>query len=104
MADFNALLIDSVDETVREVLGAKATSALWRHYEAYLGITRDEIPHKLPMLFESLRGVFGVGGDILGQGIVRRLYMKARVPLLLIPNRKLEDYVEELKRILAETS
>jgi hypothetical protein len=43
--DFNELLVDSVDEAITEVLGAKVTSAFWHHYQAFLGITREAVQH-----------------------------------------------------------
>jgi len=100
--DFNDLLIDSVDETITEVLGSRVTSAFWYHYQAYLGVSRDEMPYRLPTLFESLKGVFGVGGETLGRIVVKKLYAKANVPLNYSSDRSLLEYVEELKQTLAE--
>jgi len=100
--DFNALLVDSVDEAISEVLGSRVTSAFWHHYQAFLGITRDEMPYRLDTLFASLKGTFGVGGETLGRHIVKKLYAKANAPLELKPDHTLAEYVEELKQILAQ--
>ena len=100
--DFNDLLIDSVDEAISEVLGPRVTSAFWYHYQAFLGITRDEMPYQLPTLFESLKGTFGAGGETLGRIVVKKLYAKANVPLNYDQNRPLLEYVEELKQTLAQ--
>ena len=100
--EFNDLLIDSVDEAITDVLGSRVTSAFWYHYQAFLGITRDEMPYRLPTLFESLRGTFGVGGETLGRIVIRKLYVKAKVPLNYDPNRPSLEYVDELKQTLAE--
>ena len=54
--DFNDLLVDSVDEAISEVLGNRVTAAFWYHYQAFLGITRDEMPYRLDTLFASLLG------------------------------------------------
>jgi hypothetical protein len=98
--DFNDLIVDSVGETVTEVLGAKVTSAFWYHYQAFLGITREEMPYHLDTLFSSLKESFGVGGETLGRRIVQKLYAKVNVPLNYVIGRPLTDYVEELKQIL----
>jgi len=100
--DFNELLVESVKETISEVLGARVTPAFWYHYQAFLGMTRDEMPYRLDTLFSSLKGMFGVGGETLGRRIVKKLYAKAGVPLNYVPDRPLTDYVEELKEILAK--
>ena len=100
--DFNDLLVDSVDEAISEVLGNRVTAAFWYHYQAFLGITRDEMPYRLDTLFASLKGAFGVGGETLGRVIVKKLYAKANIPLDLKADRSFTEHVEELKRILAE--
>jgi len=99
--DFNGLIVESVDETVAEVLGVRVASAFWYHYQAFFGITREEMPYALDTLFSSLKKIFGVGGEILGRRIIQKLYGKVGVPLNYAPGHPLTDYVEELKRILA---
>lgn len=100
--EFNVLLIDSVDETISEVLGGRVTRAFWHHYQAFLGIGRDEMPDHLDKLFSSLKGMFGDGGDTLGRVIIKKLYAKANIPLELKPDRPLTEYADALKQILAQ--
>ena len=94
--------MESVSEAVSEVLGNRVTSAFWYHYQAFLGVTREEMPYRLDTLFSSLKNTFGVGGETLGRIIVKKLYAKVNVPLELKPDRTLAEYVEELKQILAQ--
>ena len=100
--DFNDLLIDSVGEAITDVLGARVTPAFWQHVQAYLGITKEEMPYHLDTLFSALKDAFGVGGDTLGRIIIKKLYAKAGVPLEYTPNHPLVEYVEKLKELLAE--
>ena|GEM_PF-562535 len=100
--EFNALLIDSVDEAISEVLGGRVTRAFWYHYQAFLGIGRDEMPDHLDKLFSSLKGMFGVGGETLGRVIVKKLYAKANIPLELKPDRTLTEYATALKQTLSQ--
>jgi len=99
---FNDILVDSFDEVVTEVVGVKVSSILWRHYQAFLGITRDEIPHQLPKLFESIQTIFGTGDGTVGERVVKKMYAKAHVPLEYIDNRPLAEYAEKLKQILTQ--
>jgi len=99
--DFNRLIVESVEESVAEVLGARVASAFWDHYQAFFGITREEMPYALDTLFSSLKKIFGVGGEILGRIIIRKLYAKVGVPLNYASGHPLRDYVEGLKQILA---
>jgi hypothetical protein len=100
--EFNDLLIESIDETVRDILGAKVNQAFWYHYQAFLGVTRDEMPYRLETLFTSLKTAFGIGGETLGRAIVRKVYAKTSVPLTYVPDKPLVEYIEELKQILAQ--
>ena len=100
--DFNDLLVDSVTEAISEVLGGRVTPSFWYHYQAYLGITREEIPYRLDTLFAGLKDAFGMGGQTLGRIIIRKLYAKTGVPLKWVPDRPFPEYIEELKRTLAE--
>jgi hypothetical protein len=99
---FDHLLLESIDEAVTEVLGAKVTSILWRHWEDNIGVTREDLPNHLPKLFESIQTTFGRGGETVGERVIKRLYTKANVPLEYSQNRPLEEYVKKLKQILAE--
>ena len=100
--DFNNLLVDSVGEAITDVLGAKVTTAFWQHIQAYLGITKEEMPYRLDTLFSALKDAFGVGGDTLGRLILKKLYAKVGLPLEYTPDRPLVQYVEELKEYLAK--
>lgn len=101
--DFNDPLIDSVEETVREVLGAEVNPAFWFHYQAFLGISREEMPNRLDAFFASLKGTFGVGRDILGRLIVKKVYSKANVPFTYVPDKPLAQCLEELKQTLSQS-
>jgi hypothetical protein len=98
--DFNTLLIDVVDEVVTEIFGTKSSSMFWHHYQAFLGITREEMPNQLPALFDSLRTIFGSAQQTLSEVIIRKLYEKANLPLNYSPKRPPAQYAEELKQIL----
>jgi hypothetical protein len=99
-ADFKGLLVDSVEETIAEILGAKVARILWRHWETDLDITRENMPSNLQKLFESMQTIFGRGGETVGARVIRKLYAKADVPLEYLDNRRLTGYAEELRQSL----
>jgi len=99
--DFNDWVVESVDEAIRDVLGPEITDKLWNHFQGLLGITREEIPYRLPSLFQYLNATLGIGGATLSLVIVKKLYAKAKVPLNYAPSRPLAEYIDELKQILA---
>ena len=101
-SDFDDLLVEAIDETLSEVLGHRANQAFWYHFQAFLGISRNEMPHHLDTLFTALNIMFGVGGESLGRRIVRKLYAKVNVPLDYYADRPLMECIEELKQILTK--
>jgi len=100
--DFNDLLVDAIDETLSEVLGHRVNQVFWYHFQAFLGINRDEMPQHLDTLFTALNTVFGVGGETIGRRIIRKLYAKGKVPLNYTDGRPLLEYIEELEQILTK--
>ena len=97
LREFNDGLAAITSETIASVLGR----TVWEAYANYLrnsvGFSVDEIPAHLRALFNSLRQLFGVGGDVLAKRIVKSLYAEYGIELTIREGRSLEDYVEELK-------
>jgi hypothetical protein len=97
---FDDILVDSVDEVITEVVGGKTSSIFWRHYQAFIGVTRDEMSHQLPKLFESIQTIFGTGDGTVGERVIKKMYAKAHLPIEYGDRRPLVEYAEELKEIL----
>ena len=95
--DFNQILLESVNEAVAVALGKPTTLELTHHLQAYIGISADEIPNHIDLLFSSLRDSFGTRGDDLCKMVVKKMYEKAGVPFFEIGGQPMIQYVEELK-------
>ena len=95
--DFSQVLLESVNEAVAVALGKPITPELTHHLQAYIGISADEIPNHIDLLFSSLRGSFGTRGDDLCKMVVKRMYEKAGVLFFEIGGQPMIQYVEELK-------
>lgn len=102
-SDFSQLLLESVDEAIAVALDRPITPELTHHLRAYIGISVDEIPNHIDLLFSSLRGSFGMRGDDLCKMVVRKMYEKAGVSFYEIGGQSMIRYVEELKARLTKT-
>ena len=101
--DFNSILFESVNESIATVLDRPTTSDLVQDLEPYLGISVDEMPHRIDLLFSSIRQTFGTRGDDLCKMIVMKTYQKAGVLFYEVGDRPMIQYMEDLKRKLART-
>jgi hypothetical protein len=56
-------LVESVDETITELLSRAVVEALYAHLQTVHSISRNELHHRLNTLFPALEKIFGVGGS-----------------------------------------
>jgi hypothetical protein len=101
----DALLVESMDEALTELLGRRAREAIYDHLERNYLAARNEIPDRLPDLFIVLDETFGRGSRTIGRVIAKKLYTKLGWEFADIPSYELEDYLkvarERLGRQLA---
>ncbi len=61
--DFNQILLKSVNEAIAAALGKPNTPELNHYLQAYIGMSVDQIPNHIDLLFSSLRDSFGTSGE-----------------------------------------
>lgn len=91
-----------MQDTVAEVLGRHVADALFvQMYESY-DITKEEVPYRLETFFSILEWAFGyTGSRALSRAIAEKLYASLTIPIHETAAKRLTDYVEEAKEILA---
>jgi hypothetical protein len=102
--DFDQMLLESVNEAISTALGRPITPELLHYLQAHIGVSVDEMPDRVDLLFQSLMDTFGTSGDDLCKLIVKKMYAKAGVPFYEIGGQPMIRYVEELKARLAKTN
>jgi hypothetical protein len=97
------LLLESIDETLTDLLSARVVDALYLHLQTTHSITRDEVPYRLETLSSTLDNVFGRSHKIICRAIAKKLYAKLGLTFLDNPvERTLIQYVEEAKTKLGK--
>ena len=57
--EFDKILLGSIEESLKKVLGEKATGVLLRHLESDKWLNMDEIPHKIEIFNSCLTELLG---------------------------------------------
>jgi hypothetical protein len=97
--NFDSLLLESIDETVRGVLGEAPLQAMFYSLEKHLSLRREEVPRKLGDFEKGLVALFGRrSAPIVIRMIVRNLCGKLEIPYQQRSEYDFKMYVEECKR------
>jgi len=97
-ADFDAALLESIDESIEALLGQEVALALHLNLKNKRSICREEIPDNIPTLCAVLEKYFGPGARTIGRAIARRLYSKLGLEFSIKDNYQLTNYVEDARR------
>jgi hypothetical protein len=91
-------LVESIDETMTDLLSRKVVDALYLHLQTTHSIPRDEVPYKIETFCSILKKIFGVSGSAtICKAIARKLFLKLGLTFPNSPPRTLLEYVEEAK-------
>jgi hypothetical protein len=102
--EFNDVLVESVDETITDLLSRAVVDALYAHLQSFHHISRDEIPHRLDTLLTTLEKIFGASSQIITKTIARRFYLKLGLEFTGNPSHTLLEYVDDAKMKLQNSS
>lgn len=97
--DFDATLLESIDESIEALLGQEVVLALHLNLKNKRSIGREEIPDNIPTLCVVLEKYFGPSARTIGRAIARRLYSKLSLEFLIKGNYQLMNYVEDARSI-----
>jgi hypothetical protein len=96
--DFNVILIESIRETIAQLLSPKVAETLFEHLEKVYSIKKDEVPSRLDKLLLTLKTTFGSSSaQVVGKAIARRFYSRLGLEFSDNPQRTLVGYVENAK-------
>jgi hypothetical protein len=91
------LLLDSIEETLADLLGPRAKEAIFDYLERTYLIGRNEITKSLGDFFCVLDETFGRGSRTIGKAIAKRLYSKLNWEFVDCAGYDLTDYLSNIK-------
>ncbi len=95
------LLLESIDETLSELLGRRAKEAVFDYIERNCFVSREEIPGHLPEFKRVLEQTFGKGYRTIVKVIAKKLYFKLGWVFTDVSSYELADYLEVITARLA---
>ncbi len=95
----STLLSESIDETMRDLLGEHATQVIYGYLEKH-GVPRYRLAENLPVFDSFLEDKFGRGAGVIGREIAKRLCTHLGIEPVESPHFALVDYVEMTSRRL----
>jgi hypothetical protein len=103
--EFNEALVESIDETITDLLSRAVVDALYVRLQTDHSISRDEVPYRLDTLFAILEKIFGVrSSQTIAKAMARKFCLKLRLEFTGNPDRTLLEYVDEAKMKLQNSS
>jgi hypothetical protein len=93
------LLLESIEETVRGVLGELPVQALYDALEKKEQIKRDDIPQRLEDFQNALPRLLGAGSPVIIRMMTRNLYRKFEIPYRQETGYDLKKHVEICRQI-----
>lgn len=94
---FDYLLLESVDETLSDLLGRRSRDLIYDHLATQYRYGREELPGKIYEFYEFLESTFASGGKTVGRTIVRRLSDKLGYEFVNVPGFEFYDYLDALR-------
>jgi len=90
--DFDRIFVESVKETIEDLLGKDQAKLAFRMLERE--VLFDKLMHHLPTFYSALRTTFGKDSGRIETAIARKLYLKLSLQFIETPMTELGKYVE----------
>jgi len=94
---FDYLLLESIDEALADLLGARSRDQIYDHLATQYRYGREEIPLKIFDFWEFLGNIFSSGSRTIGRTIIRRLSDKLGYEFVHVPGFEFLDYLDTLR-------
>lgn len=98
--NFDATLVESVDEAIRSLFSQQAVDALHSNLKDSRTIIWNQIPNQLPTLHLILEKYFGLGAPTVEKAIAHKLYSRFNIEFQSNKGYELKDYVEAARQRL----
>ena len=99
MVSLDDLLLDMVDETVKQVFREPGAKAIYSYIENECHLKREEIAKKPEVFSADLKRLLGSGSQVIEQMILRNLYRRLELEFTVREGYGFSDYIKELRRL-----
>jgi hypothetical protein len=97
-AEFERLLLGSIDDGLADILGEQFKETFYRHIEQKFHISKSSLPNRLDVLASALSAVLGdTGGLVMGRAIAKRFYSRLGLRFIQKPGHSFQNYVTDAR-------
>jgi len=96
---FEAILLEVVDQSSLMLLGKSGRAATYFHIESIFHLPKQEIPQRLEDFSKAVRKIFGVGGQLIEQQILKELCKRLGVNYQWVKGNKFRIAVDKVRKL-----
>ena len=97
---FNEILIQSIDESINELVSPNVRRVLYKLLEDHYGIIPDEFPYRLETIYTALDDVFGIRvAGAIERLIAKHFYGELNIPFAYMSECTLQMYIEKAQQL-----
>jgi hypothetical protein len=97
MSRFDYLLLESIDESLDDLLGSRSRDQIYDHLATQYTCGREDIPLKIRYFYEFLEIMFATASRTVGRTIIRRLSEKLGCVFVNTPEFEFFDSLSALR-------
>ena len=97
------LLVQSVDETLTDLLGKRTKEAVYDCLERNYALGREDIPDNLSKFFQLMEETFGSGSRTIAKSIIKRMFSKLDWEFVEMPGYQFTDYLDAIRKRITRT-
>ncbi|MGD8506606.1 MAG: hypothetical protein PVF15_08090 [Candidatus Bathyarchaeota archaeon] len=99
MVSLDDLLLDMVDETVKQVFREPGAKAIYNYIENECHLKREEIAKKPEVFSADLKRLLGSGSQMIEKMILKNLYRRLELKFTVKEGYEFSDYIKELRKL-----
>ena len=103
MKEFNEVLLESVNSTLTDLLGAECRDIIFSHLQTRFSIPKEQLPAHLDVLSQDLKEFFGQQESVaISRVVAKRLYAALQIKFVNHVDLDLVRCVNEAKAARGE--
>ena len=98
MRRFCDLLLETMDDVLKQVLGEGSAKMIYNYLETIIGLRWTEISERPEIFSAELKKLLGSGASIIETLILRKMYLKLQLEFVKREGYEFSDYIMEMKK------
>jgi len=101
---FNRVLVETVDDVIRSLLGEAVASVVLYHLEKDFSLRIEDVPERPDRFEYAMKDLFREGASIIEERIIEELYRRIGLNYVRVRGYSFADYIKEAKKSMCGSS